>query len=80
MGYSKSDSSLIVLPKPKISSISVKNTVTEFETLLSEKNEALKPLDLDDNDLLNPSPQIQRINKYTFYVPSLSEEYIAVET
>ena len=80
MGYSKSDSSLIVLPKPKISSISVKNTVTEFETLLSEKNEALKPLDFDDNDLLNPSPQIQRINKYTFYVPSLSEEYIAVET
>lgn len=80
MGYSKSDSSLIVLPKPKISSISVKNTVTEFETLLSEKNEALKPLDLDDNDLLNLSPQIQRINKYTFYVPSLSEEYIAVET
>ena len=77
MGYSKSDSSLIVLPKPKISSISVKNTVTEFETLLSEKNEALKPLDLDDNDLL-PSPQIQRINKYTFYVPSLSEEYIAI--
>lgn len=80
MGYSKSDSSLIVLPKPKISSISVKSTVTEFETLLSEKNEALKPLDLDDNDLLNPSPQIQRINKYTLYVPSLSEEYIAVET
>lgn len=80
MGYSKSDSSLIVLPKPKISSISMKNTVTEFETLLSKKNEALKPLDLDDNDLLYPSPQIQRINKYTFYVPSLSEEYIAVET
>ena len=80
MGYSKSDSSLIVLPQTKSSSISVKNTVSEFEKLLSEKNEALKPLDLDDNDVLYPSPQIQRINKYTFYVPSLSEEYIAVET
>ena len=78
MGYSKSDSSLIVLPQTKSSSISVKNTVSEFEKLLSEKNEALKPLDLDDNDVLYPSPQIQRINKYTFYVPSLSEEYIAI--
>ena len=79
MGYSKSDSSLIVLPQTKSSSISVKNTVSEFEKLLSEKNEALKPLDLDDNNVLYPSPQIQRINKYTFYVPSLSEEYIAIE-
>ena len=78
MGYSKSDSSLIVLPQTKSSSISVKNTVSEFEKLLSEKNEALKPLDLDDNDVLYPSPQIQRINKYTFYVPSLSEEYIVI--
>ena len=79
MGYSKSHSSLIVLPQTKSSSISVKNTVSEFEKLLSEKNEALKPLDLDDNDVLYPSPQIQRISKYTFYVPSLSEEYIAIE-
>ena len=79
MRYSKSDSSLIVLPQTKSSSISVKNTVSEFEKLLSEKNEALKPLDLDDNDVLYPSPQIQRISKYTFYVPSLSEEYIAIE-
>ena len=79
MGYSKSDSSLIVLPQTKSSSISVKNTVSEFEKLLSEKNEALKPLDLDDNDVLYPSPQIQRINKYTFYVPSLSEQYIAIK-
>ena len=76
MGYSKSDSTLITIPQQKSSSISVNNSVPEFEKLLSEKNEALKPLDLDDKDLPYPSPKIERINKYTVYVPSVSEEYI----
>ena len=76
IGYSKSDSTLITIPQQKSSSISVNNSVPEFEKLLSEKNEALKPLDLDDKDLPYPSPKIERINKYTFYVPSVSEEYI----
>ena len=80
MGYSKSDSTLIIIPPPKISSMSLNSSIPEFETLLSEKNEALKPLDLDDYDLVYHSPQIERINKYTFYVPSESEEYIAIES
>ena len=80
MGYSKSDSTLITIPQQKSSSISVNNSVPEFEKLLSEKNEALKLLDLDDKDLPYPSPKIERINKYTFYVPSVSEEYITVES
>ena len=69
MGYSKSDSTLITIPQQKSSSISVNNSVPEFEKLLSEKNEALKLLDLDDKDLPYPSPKIERINKYIFMFP-----------
>ena len=69
MGYSKSDSTLITIPQQKSSSISVNNSVPEFEKLLNEKNEALKPLDLDDKDLPYPSPKIERKTKILFMFP-----------
>ena len=54
------------------SSLPLKN---DFNTLLSEKNDALQPLDfIETNEIL--SPIIQRINKYTLFVPSPSDEQI----
>ncbi len=47
----------------------------DFNTLLSEKNDELQPLDfIEKNEII--SPIIQRINQYTLFVPSPSDEHI----